>query len=113
MNSQTGCRNSSQESTMLRTCGVSDLSLGERRNLSSLCACTFGPNLRLKIVISREKGFVASRFITTACKNMCGTNVVVNNQSHHSKKILLFADWLFTTLSMGYMGQLIWDIRQK
>ena len=37
----------------------------------------------------------------TAWKNMYGMNVdVVNNQSHNSKRNLLFADWLFTTTTL-------------
>ena len=49
---------------MLRTCGVRDLSLGESRNVSSVCACAIGLIRRLRIVVSREKGSVDSKFIT-------------------------------------------------
>ena len=64
MNSRTGCRSSSHESTMLRTCGVRERSLGERRKVSSVCACAIGRIRRLRIVVSREKGSVDSKFMT-------------------------------------------------
>ena len=41
---------------------------------------------------------------------MYGTNVVVvNNQSHNSKKILLFADWLFSTTTLD-LYIFFWDV---
>jgi len=45
----------------------------------------------------KEDFLILVDVITTAWKNLYGTNVDVNNQSHNHKKNLLFADWLFTT----------------